>query len=344
MRAPEFWDHEHGRHSAPTIRAILTPLALIYHARRRARMARVTPERVGVPVLCVGGATLGGAGKTPVLRAIAGHLRARDVRLATLARGYGGRVKGVLRVDPDHHAAREVGDEALLLAQDGMHVVGADRVAAARAAIVAGARMLALDDGFQNPHLHKDLNLLVVDAETGFGSGRLFPVGPLRETVAEAMGRAQAIVLVHARAEAMEDAPPARLAGFRGPILRTFREIGAARGPEPLVPGARVFGFAGLARPERVHDSLMAQGFALAGFTPFPDHHLYRSGELAALGRDAAREKAALITSEKDWVRLPSEWRARVHVLPMQIRFGSEDQLQGLLGPLLDPGMSEAAP
>lgn len=337
MRPPEFWDHVHGRASAPTIRALLAPIAWVYHARRRARMARIRPEKVTAPVLCVGGATLGGAGKTPVLRAIAAHIRARAVPLATMSRGYGGQMKGPIEVDPGRMDAREVGDEALLLAGDGMHVIGADRVLAAKLALAAGARMLALDDGFQNPHLHKDLSLLVVDAATRFGSGRLFPLGPLRERLGDAMARAQAIVLVHARRDAMDDQVPVELAGFRGPVLKAFRETGPVRGPEILAAGARVCGFAGLARPERFFDSLKAEGLEVTDFTPFPDHHPFRARELAILARSAEDLRAALITSEKDWVRLPPEWRARVHVLPMRIEFGSEDQLMDVLAPVLPP-------
>lgn len=185
MRAPEFW---HGGGSLPAI--LLTPAGALYGAIGRWRRNAVAPVRVGVPVICVGNAVAGGAGKTPVALALA----ARVPGAWCLTRGYGGRAGPARWVEPGRDTAAEIGDEALLLARVAPTVVAADRLAGARVAVAQGARAIVMDDGLQNPVLAKDLSLLVVDAAYGFGNGRVMPAGPLREPVAEAMARADAVV------------------------------------------------------------------------------------------------------------------------------------------------------
>ena len=183
MRAPAFWAAERGGLAA----AALTPFSWLYRFGARSREALVQPAGAGLPVICVGNFTVGGAGKTPTVLALVALLAEEGIRPHILTRGYGGRERGPLRVDPARHDARAVGDEALLLARAAPTWLSRDRAAGADAAQSAGAEMLLMDDGMQSPGLAKDLCLAVVDGGAGIGNGCVLPAGPLREPLAIAL-------------------------------------------------------------------------------------------------------------------------------------------------------------
>ena len=156
----------------------------------------------------------GGSGKTPVVLSLVEFIAGQGITVHAVTRGYGGRLAGPVRVDPARHDALAVGDEALLLARSGPCWVARDRAAGCRAAAAVGAQIIVLDDGFQNPGIAKDLSLIVIDAEYGFGNGRLIPAGPLREPVRTGLARADAIVLIG------DGEPPAALRVALRPVSR----------------------------------------------------------------------------------------------------------------------------
>ncbi len=323
MRPPEFWKAgASGRDSAPALQALLTPLSWAY-AWAAARRIRATKARhAPVPVVCVGNLTLGGAGKTPLARAIRAKLGANA---HILSRGYGGRLLGPLRVTPDMDA-REVGDEPLLHASDGPAWIARDRLAGALAAAQAGARAIVMDDGFQNPALAKDLSIVAIDPDFGIGNGQVFPAGPLREGLAYGLQRADAVVLLY---NTQAGAAPAWLAGFRKPILHAYLE------PAGAIPAGKLLAFAGLARPEKFFDTLSALGAEVVEAVPFSDHYFYSEEDVALLSQLANENGATLITTEKDAARLAPAWRERVAVLPVAARFADQAQLEALLAPIL---------
>lgn len=323
MRPPEFWKADaSGRDAALTLRALLTPVSWLYAWTAQRRIRTTTPRHVAAPVICVGNLTVGGAGKTPVTRALRSKLGAGA---HTLSRGYGGRLKGPLRVTPDMEA-REVGDEPLLHALDGPTWIAWDRYAGAAAAVQAGARAIIMDDGFQNPALAKDLSLLVFDPEFGVGNGRVFPAGPLRERLAEGMARADAAVLVHGASS--RRASYSWLEGFKGVVLHARLE---PSGPPPQGP---LVAFAGLGRPEKFFDTLEAADADVRDAVPFPDHHIYSADDFALLTSLADDHGAQLITTEKDAARLSPAQREAVSVLPVAARFEDEAALNALLEPI----------
>lgn len=316
MRAPDFWRRDGALAHA------LAPLSWAWAAGARARRAFVSPVRVGAPVICVGNLTVGGAGKTPTVLALLRLLLRRGRRPHALTRGYGGSLSGPVRVEG--HTAAEVGDEALLLAQAAPTWVARDRVAGARAAAAAGADVIVLDDGFQNPALVKDLSFVVVDGSYGFGNGRLLPAGPLREPVAEGLARADAIVQVlPPLGLPVAPLPPTTL-----PILR------ARLLPDPSaegLAGVRVLAFAGIGRPQKFFATLVELRAQLVKAHAFPDHHVYEPDEVMALVEEAHRLKAVPITTVKDAARLSPEARAMVQVLDVTLEFETPDAVAALL-------------
>ena len=325
MRPPEFWKTDvGGRDAALALRALLTPVSWAYAAVAAQRQRTTISRHAPVPVVCVGNFTGGGAGKTPISRAIRTKL---GPHAHTLSRGYGGRAIGPLRVTPDMEAI-EVGDEPLLHARDGAAWVSRDRFAGALAAAQAGAHVIVMDDGFQNPSLAKDLCIVAVDPAYGVGNGAVFPAGPLRERLSDGLARADAIVMLHNTWS--EDTPeqPGWLTSFRKPVLH------ASLSPVGEAPSGTLVAFAGLARPEKFFDTLEAVGAEVADIVPYPDHHLYSDDDLTWLTQMAEERNAKLITTEKDAARLSPAWRERVAVLPVAARFADEAALDALLAPI----------
>jgi tetraacyldisaccharide 4'-kinase len=297
------------------LRAALEPLSWLYAAAGAARIARGKPERCGVPVICIGNLTVGGTGKTPVTRTLRAMLARHGVEAHALSLGYGGALKGPVRVDPTIHTARDVGDEPLLHAVDGPAWIARDRSAGARAAVEAGARLIVMDDGFQNPALAKDLSLLVFDAVAGIGNQSVFPAGPLREPLSLGLKRSDGAILIGDAA-----VRPQWLDGYDKPVLFAALEPLTPPPPGPL------FAFAGIGRPTKFFDTLTRHGAALADGAAFPDHHVYDEADLRRLAQLAEAHDARLITTEKDHVRLPAVWRERVATLPVSARFKDEDE------------------
>ncbi len=316
MRAPDFWHEPPGLAAA-----LLAPAGAAWEAAARLRRAVARPYRAPVPVICVGNLVAGGSGKTPVVLSLAGLLGGRAVAVHVVTRGYGGSLTGPVRVDPARQDAVAVGDEALLLAARAPCWVARDRAAGIAAAAEVGAAAILLDDGFQNPNVAKDLSFVVVDAGYGFGNGRVMPAGPLREPVTAGLARADTVVLVG-------DGPgPTELRAATCPVLRAALE---PRDGERFA-GARVVAFAGIGRPEKFFAALRRLGAELVMAEPFADHHRYREAEIARLHGMAARADARLVTSAKDWVRLPPSWRGGIEVLEVEIRWQDPAALDRLL-------------
>lgn len=328
LATPRWW-YARDRRTAMVSRMLLTPLSWIWAAATARRIGRTVPADPGAPVICVGNLTVGGVGKTPIVREILVRLTAQGVAAHGLSRGYGGKLAGPLRVDPARNTAAEVGDEPLMLAQDFPIWIARDRAAGARAAAHAGAQAVVLDDGHQNPTVRKALSLVVVDGETRndewpFGDGAVFPAGPMREPLAAGLARADAVAILLPGDLAEPD--PELLALFKDkPVLIARLEPVA-----PPPPGPQL-GFAGIGKPWKVERSLKAAGCELVDFAPFPDHGAYDERTLRFLADRAAVFGAGLVTTEKDWIRLPLPWRERVTPWPVRARFTDEAALDQLL-------------
>lgn len=317
MRAPDFW-----RHRGP-LSGLLSPVSAIWRRRAAARIRQTTPEKVGVPVICIGNAVAGGAGKTPVAMSVAESLQRHGAKPYFLSRGYGGTTVQPTQVDPARHSAGDVGDEPLLLARHAPTWVARDRVAGAKAAVSAGAELVVLDDGFQNPSLHKDLSILVVDGGYGFGNRRVMPAGPLREDLEAAISRADAVAIIGTDLHGVENS----LSGTK-PIL-TARFV--PRIEDDDLSGQTVLAFAGIGRPEKFFETLAGMGCDVVATKAFADHHPYTSDEVMRLIEDAAAAGAVAVTTEKDAVRLPAEARDIVRTLGVTLEWRDQVALDTLV-------------
>ncbi len=297
MREPAFWWR-------PGSGGLLSPLAGLYGAAAALRL-RASGIGVGVPVICLGNLTVGGAGKTPAALAIVRLLLAAQERPFCLSRGYGGRLRGPARVNPATHSAADVGDEPLLLARLAPTIVSRDRAAGARAARLGGASVIVMDDGFQNPSLVKDLAIVLLDGRRGVGNGRVIPAGPLRAPLHAQIARAHALLVV-GRPEERAAAVVAELARGRG-IAVFHGRLEPDRDTLAALRGRKVLAFAGIADPEKFFSTVAAAGVALAERASFPDHHRYAAGEAQALITRADEEGLVLLTTEKDLARLAGD-------------------------------------
>lgn len=330
MREPRFWSREvdpKSREAAPLLRFLLSPFAWTYGQVTRRRISRTVPHSVSATVICIGNLTAGGVGKSPVVAAIRSHLQeAYNVRVATLSRGYKGRLKGPIRVDTRHHRASDVGDEPLMLAASGETWIGIDRAAAGALMSAAGVDVILMDDGHQNPSLAKNFSIIVVDAAAGFGNGYVIPKGPLREQVQEGLARADAIIVMG------EGEAPAVLESVSLPIF--YGRLMPVEAP----PKQPYVGFAGIGRPEKFFDTLDALDVDLRDSVPFADHHAFTDGDMRYLRRLAHDHSAHLITTEKDYARLPTDMREDIRTLPVAVQFDRPDDLDTLLASVIKAG------
>jgi len=319
MKAPRFWWSKPGAAAA-----MLSPFAKLYGAIAARRLAR-SGSAAGIPVICVGNPTVGGAGKTPAAIAIARLLIEAGERPYFLTRGYGGRLAGPVRVEAGHTAV-QVGDEPLLLARVAPTMVAANRAAGARLAREKGASVIVMDDGFQNPSLAKDLSILVIDGTRGIGNGRVVPAGPLRAPLKPQLERAHAIMIVGhvgAAAPLVATVTARKLPLFHATLNPDQKTVEA-------LAGKKVLAFAGIGDPEKFFATVIAAGIDAVATRGFPDHHRFTVNDVRSLLDEATRKGLLLLTTEKDMARIQADaalgdLASPAHVLPVTLTITEEE-------------------
>jgi tetraacyldisaccharide 4'-kinase len=297
---------------------------LLYGAIAAGRLRRKGTE-ARIPVLCVGNYHGGGAGKTPTVLALTKVLRELGETPVVLSRGYGGRLRGPVMVEPSRHSAADVGDEPLMLASYVPVAVARDRVDGVALAASQGASVILMDDGFQNPAVAKDASLIVIDSDRGIGNGYVIPAGPLRAPLAPQLERTDALIVV-GRGTASRSIAATIAAQPDKPVLA------AQIKPDPAcvarLAGQRVLAFAGIGDPGRFFRTLRGAGIDVVREQTFPDHHPFSQAEIDALIAQAGCEGLTLVTTEKDMARLrhADRWPAWADAIaPFQVTLEFDD-------------------
>lgn len=313
MKTPSHWNDKN------IIAMLLRPFGWIYGGVTALRLKLIKPQKAAVPVICVGNLTAGGTGKTPVSISLAKLLKRNSVKPFFVTRGYGGTSSDVI-VDPKKHSANDVGDEPLLLNEVAPVVVNHNRYRGALKAEQHGAQCIIMDDGFQNPSLHKDLSLLVVDGGYGFGNNLCIPAGPLREFKHCGLKRADALIVIgsddHNITKQIKNIPV-----FYGKIVPI----------KPQNTSKSIIAFAGIGRPDKFYNSLKEVGFHLLKKIDFPDHHFYEEYELNKIITKAQTLNTEIYTTSKDYVKIPLALRHHFKVLEIEIEWEDEKELESFI-------------
>lgn len=320
MKPPLFWQA-----LTPTLPAkVLSPLSYITALITHYRLSR-KGWKSSVPVICCGNLTVGGTGKTTVAIELGLYYQQHNIKVAFLTRGYKrkNKIADPILVDPEKHNVLDVGDEALLLAQIAPTWVASNRALSAKAAILNHAQLLIMDDGFQNPTLQQDLPLLVIDGVTGFGNQKALPAGPLREAMHHGLSRAKACILIGEDQRNIRQTLPSDL-----PVFQAFLEMDSQT---KQLAGQSVIAFAGIGRPEKFFHALQENHIQVIQSTSFPDHYFYQLKDLEQLTSLAQHHNLSLVTTPKDYVRLPEPFKQLVTPLGVHLNWADPLTPQKLL-------------
>ncbi len=327
MRTPDFWKSYYH-----PLALLLWPLSLLYRAASKIRAAIARPQKLGKPVICVGNLTMGGGGKTPMTLYLVALFERHGFRPAILSRGFGGRVKIPTRVDRRFQSVKDVGDEAWMMAEEFPVYVSSNRYLSGQMALAENRDVMIKDDGFQNPNLYHDMNIIVVDGRLGLGNKRLFPAGPLREAVSAALARIDAVIVI---GEAEHETVHEFIALCQKTNIGIFTAQLKAVNTRPK----KVFAFCGLAYPEKFFNSLRAEGYEIIDQAVFADHHNYTDAEAEKLIERANALSVPLITTRKDIVRLQTQTEhlyctrlsKKAEILEVALKIEQEDRLWAML-------------
>ncbi|NDE90320.1 MAG: tetraacyldisaccharide 4'-kinase [Alphaproteobacteria bacterium] len=319
FHAPHFWFTQHS-----SLATLLLPLSFLYNQAGKLLRAQVTPQKMSVPVICVGNILVGGSGKTPLVRTLAKTLQQLGFLPHIISRGYGGYLRGPLRVDPAIHTLGEVGDEPLLLSAIAPVWVAKDKVAGAKAAIAAGATHIILDDGLQNPSLHKDIIFLVIDATRGLGNGHVLPAGPLRETLDDALAKTSAVIWIGNGDNELKKSLNAKkkLIEANAKTFCTTHDLS----------GQKLFAFCGLGNAQKFYDGVRELGANIIKTADFPDHYVWSAFEIEMLLNEAKTLSALPVTTAKDAMRIPQSLGDQIAICDVAITL-DEIALQKLITP-----------
>ena len=317
LQIPKFWNDD-------TLSSkILAPLAWLYGKIVVLRSQNPKPEKIDIPIICIGNVIIGGAGKTPVAMAIAKILIRDGVNVHFLTRGYKGSLKGPVEVNSKIHNFEDVGDEALLLSKISKTWISHNRYLGADAASKAGAQTIIMDDGFQNSSIFKDSSFLVVDGGYGFGNKKLIPAGPLREKIDHAIKRADAAIIIGKDRRNIIQEIGGKIKIIRGRI-RVNKKYHSLKNKNCLA-------FCGIGMPEKFFSTLESIGVKIKKKYTFPDHHKYSSEEIDQICKAGKNLKAEIITTEKDFMRLPKKPSMKIKTLPITIEWEKKEEVIKLL-------------
>ena len=221
------------------------------------------------------------------------------------------------------HSAKSVGDEPLLLSEIAPTWIGNDRNTSIQLAENKGGDCVIMDDGFQNPNIHKDYSIIVINASQEFGNTRVIPSGPLRESIKRGLSRTNLIIVIGKVTSYLKKTIPNQI-----PIISAKFNI---NNENQIFKGQRITAFAGIAYPEKFFTSLKEQGARIVKEVTYPDHHIFDENDLLNLAEIANITQSILVSTQKDFVRIPKSYRSLVNTLQGEIIFKNEELIKEII-------------
>ena len=295
---------------------VLIPISLLYLLIFYLIRIFKTEYKVDIPIICIGNINLGGTGKTSTLLEIINHFKINNKNICVLLKGYGGKKTIFKKVSPDESAV-QVGDEAILYSNHVPTYISTNRRLAVKKILDdVNPDFILLDDGFQDKSLFKDKNILMVNGERGFGNKLCLPAGPLRELIKPALKRAQFLIIV---------------GNDKTKIKSMYNDIEidtltASIEPLYIDKNKKYLAFSGIGNNQSFFDTLINSNCNVPKTFEFADHHFYTEGELNNLKKIASENNLSLITTEKDFVRIPKEKRKGIECLKVEIKLPNIDE------------------
>ncbi|HSQ97152.1 MAG TPA: tetraacyldisaccharide 4'-kinase [Rickettsiales bacterium] len=318
MKTPNFWKDKN------IISFILYPFAIVYKVIRRLHVLFSKEYKAkNLKIICVGNLTAGGSGKTPIALKIGEILKENDKNFAYLSKGYKGKIKKFTKVDSETHSYLEVGDEALLLAQLADTFICKNRKQAIKTLSKDyNYDIIVMDDGFQNPTIYKDKNIIVIDGEYGIGNGMLLPSGPLREKIHNSIKKIDSVIIIGQDKQNLEES-----------FINNGIEVLRANIEEKdkSQNNKKYLAFCGIGRCEKFFNSLKKANYDIKKEISYEDHHKYTEEELKNIMTEAKKESCKIITTSKDWVKLPKKYREKINILEIEIKFYNNDTFTELI-------------
>ncbi len=323
LKAPKFWYKKNDTYISNT----LYPLSLLFRFGTKLRNIFSIKSNTDLPVICIGNIVVGGAGKTPVAIKLGTLLKQKGYKPNFVSKGYGGIEKNNTLIK-EWHSAQSVGDESLLLSEVAHTWIGKDRNKSFILAKENGADCIIMDDGFQNPTLQKDFSIIVINGEQGFGNKRVIPSGPLRESISRGISRANLIIVIGEISEDVKKKIPRNI-----PLIHANFRISK---DNKIYKNQKVTAFAGIAYPDKFYNSLIEEGAILEKKISYPDHHIFDENDMLNLAETANITKSILVTTKKDYVRIPKSYRSLVSTLNGEIEFEDEKLVIEILSNLIE--------
>ena len=338
MTPPDFWYNPHiSVHKFKLFWLVLLSHLIYWGGRLRALFT--LRERLPIPVICVGNFTVGGGGKTPTTISIARYYKGQGHKPAIVSRGYRGRLLGPVKVDPTIHTCEDVGDEPLMMAAHFDVFIARHRASGAKMAYQSGADIIIMDDGLQHPSLYQDLKLSVVDRTKQFGNQKLIPAGPLREPLERGLRRVDSLVVIRTNVDEKprldQRLDEMSCHDFPTDIPQITATMSIDKNDWVSLKDKKLVAFAGLAHPDKFFSLLNHEGFNVQATKSYPDHHVYSQEDLDELTALAEHKKAQLITTEKDFIRLPKTMKTKVFPVRISLEYDNLDTMKRYLDSLL---------
>ena len=323
LKAPKFWYQKKNTIYSRS----LYFFSLLFRLGTKIRNLINHTNKSPLPIICIGNIVIGGAGKTPVALKVGKMLIKAGYKPHFISKGYAGMIKANTLVESWHSPA-SVGDEPLLLSEIAPTWIGINRNHSIKLAHNKGSDCIVMDDGFQNPTIHKDFSIIVINASQGFGNKRVIPAGPLRESIKRGLSRTNLVIIIGGKTLDLEKSIPSHI-----PIIYAKFHI---NNETKIFKGQKITAFAGIAYPEKFFNSLREQGAEIVKKITYPDHHIFVENDLLSLAEIANKTKSILVSTQKDFVRIPKSYRSLINTLDGEIVFENEDLIKEILSNVIE--------